>query len=106
MSDVSSINGKYVNLEVDLNEYRCYITKKIFLNPVIAGDGQTYEEHALKEWFLTRDDSPMSVDDVVNGFAPNIIPKTYYVNQNMKNTVHNLLLQHPELRQWQYGADL
>jgi hypothetical protein len=45
---------------IDPCNMRCSITMKYFKKPVIAADGYTYEEDAIKEWFRTNDRSPMT----------------------------------------------
>lgn len=42
------------------DEFICPITKEIFLNPVVASDGITYEEAAIAEWLRHSTTSPYS----------------------------------------------
>lgn len=39
-------------------KYRCSITLKIMIDPVVAADGHTYEREAIEEWLKSHDTSP------------------------------------------------
>ena len=42
------------------NVFLCPITMAVMQNPVVAADGQTYEEHAILRWMSTRRTSPIT----------------------------------------------
>ena len=39
-------------------DYKCSLTKEIFVDPVMIADGHTYERSAIEDWFKTHDTSP------------------------------------------------
>lgn len=49
----------------------CPLTKQLFVEPVIAGDGQTYERAAIEEWLKTHGTSPGTKDPLSPTFFPN-----------------------------------
>ena len=55
----------------DKNEYICPITQQIMRNPVIASDGITYEENAIKEWIRKQQISPITREPIQNSVFPN-----------------------------------
>jgi len=50
----------------------CPITRELFLDPVIAADGFSYERKALEVWFETNKVSPMTEQPMINKFDTNI----------------------------------
>ena len=38
----------------------CPITKSLFVNPVVAADGRSYEMYAIRKWFSERTTSPVT----------------------------------------------
>src|SRR5438477_10033160 len=53
------------------NNYICPITQQIMREPVIASDGFTYEEKAIKEWTKKRKISPMTREPLNGSFYQN-----------------------------------
>jgi hypothetical protein len=50
----------------------CPITNDIMQNPVIDYEGNTYEETAIKEWLLRRNESPVTRSPLsLHQLAPN-----------------------------------
>ena len=49
-----------------MNSLYCPITKKLFQDPVIAADGQTYERRAIKEWYRKYGTSPLTREPMEN----------------------------------------
>ena len=41
-------------------KFRCHITGKIMLDPVVAADGEIYEREAIEVWLETHDTAPKS----------------------------------------------
>ena len=62
IADVSSSLFRLASSQEDIPvEMVCAITHEIMTNPVIAEDGFTYEEAAIKEWFaMGKNTSPMT----------------------------------------------
>lgn len=67
----------------------CPITNQVMLVPVIAADGQTYEQEAIEEWLSTHNTSP-----VTNAPLPN---KTLILNQALKGIIDFVLQSNLEL---------
>lgn len=62
IADVTSSLFRLASSQEDVPvEMVCSITHEIMTNPVIAEDGFTYEEEAIKEWFaMGKNTSPMT----------------------------------------------
>ena len=74
---------------------KCPITSKIFLSPVIASDGNTYEYEAIMEWINKNGLIPYITNNIITNknFIPNLI---------VKNIVKELIKNKPELINIQY----
>jgi len=57
----------------------CCITSELFLNPVVASDGHSYERAAIEKWFERHDTSPRTGERLV---SKDIIP-----NHNLRSQV-------------------
>ena len=66
---------------------RCPITHKIFYDPVIACDMNTYEREAIEEWFRINNTSPTTHEQ---------ISTILIENRKVKQIVKQLLIEHPE----------
>lgn len=55
-----------MSISIDIQDLYCPITKHIFLNPVVASDGFTYENDAIREWFSKNDSSPVTGNILAN----------------------------------------
>lgn len=55
-----------------LRHLRCPLTKEIFVDPVIAKDGRTYEREAIKEYIKRYECSPMTGEKMDATFTDNI----------------------------------
>lgn len=53
---VQALNRSQVCLDV----FRCPITREVMADPVIAGDGHTYERAAIEHWLTQHMSSPMT----------------------------------------------
>jgi len=53
----------------------CPIMRNIFMDPVIAKDGHTYERHAIVEWFKINNTSPLTRSEINNELTDNILIK-------------------------------
>ena len=54
------------------NSLRCPITQEIFVRPVLAEDGYTYEEDPIKQWIEQHGTSPMTRQHLtIAGLRPN-----------------------------------
>lgn len=69
-----------------LTDFLCPITQEIFINPVIAEDGNCYEKYAIEYW-LTHGNirTPLSPQPVPIKFIPNISLKKMIKNFVQKN---------------------
>ena len=85
------------NITVDINDIYCPISKCIFNDPVIAGDGHTYERTAIEKWIDDGHYSPITRE---------YIEPSYYSNVFMKNAVCQILANNPELRPEQYVVSI
>ncbi len=81
-------------MSIDIKDMYCPITHQIFLNPVIAADGFTYEEDAIEEWLKKSCLSPM--------LGTKMSKKTYIQNTVMRNMVKYVLNKNKELEEEQY----
>lgn len=57
---------------------QCPITYAVFVKPVVAADGYTYEKTAIEKWFQEHDTSPMTGE---------VISTVLYPNMGMKDLV-------------------
>ena len=46
-------------------QYVCPITKQIFADSVVAADGNMYEREAIEEWFVKKQTSPLTNEQIV-----------------------------------------
>jgi hypothetical protein len=67
-----------------ISRITCPLTKQIFVDPVIANDGQTYERRAIAEHIRDNRYSPLTGE---------IIDDTFFDNTQMKNFIHTLRQQ-------------
>jgi len=59
---------------LQLSTFTCPITQTIFLNPVVAADGHTYEFGAISKWLTCRDTSPTTGQTIeYTELAPNLL---------------------------------
>ena len=49
----------------DVDHFKCPITQEVFVDPVIAPDGHTYERHAIKKWIKKNPISPQTRESIV-----------------------------------------
>lgn len=80
-------------ITIDNNDIYCPILKCIFNDPVIAGDGHTYEREAIQKWLEENGTSPITRE---------YIEPIYYSNMFMKNIVDQVLFNNPDLKCEQY----
>ena len=64
------------------NKYFCPITHSVFIDPVLADDGFTYEREYIEDWLKSNDASPMTNEKLK---TKNIIP-----NRHVKTLVNDL----------------
>jgi ankyrin repeat protein len=82
-------------VKIDFHDIMCPISKSIFLDPVIASDGFTYERNEINKWIISKPKpiSPMTGDP---------IEKYLVSNKLIMNTVKEFLRQNPEFKSQQY----
>ena len=57
------------------DEYVCPILHELLREPVVAGDGYTYEKDAIEKWFITKDTSPLTRVSIPRTLTPNLTLK-------------------------------
>lgn len=69
-----------------ITDFVCPITQEIFINPVIAEDGNCYEKFAIEYWFLHGNiRTPLSPQPVSSKVVPNI---------SLKKMINNFIQKH------------
>ena len=48
------------------DEFLCPITHELLREPVVVGDGHSYEKNAIEKWFRSKNISPMTGNEMVN----------------------------------------
>ncbi len=86
-----------INVNIDMRDMCCPITNQIFLDPVLAHDGFTYEKDAIKKWFQKSDTSPMTGLQIDN--------LTFIENILIKNTITSFIENNPNLKKQQYQKE-
>jgi TPR repeat protein len=68
--------GKDLTLMISTN-YFCPLTKKLFVDPVLTVDGETYEKEAIESWFRKGDNTSPNTKVVLPNqtLIPNIVLK-------------------------------
>lgn len=77
---------KLINVSNEL-ECRCPLSMQIFVDPVIASDGYTYERVFLQNWLKSNQPSPIDnqQNELSKIFYPNLFVKKYIMNNQIKN---------------------
>ncbi len=70
-------------------KYLCSITGQIMIDPVMAGDGYTYEREAIEQWLQTHDTSPRTNEKLDH--------KKLTANHDKRSDILDFLDSHPEL---------
>lgn len=86
VNDNTSQKSKEPEIEPP-DEFICPITFCIIQDPVVAKDGHTYENAAIKDWFTKKRTSPMSN---VKLTSTEVIP-----NLALKNLIQKFLKENP-----------
>ncbi|MFA6408739.1 MAG: ankyrin repeat domain-containing protein [Gammaproteobacteria bacterium] len=74
---------------VEKSGYKCFLSGKIMLEPVVAADGESYEREEITRWFTAHDNSPKT-----NAILPH---KNVTPNNAMQRTIARFLSTHSEL---------
>jgi hypothetical protein len=80
-------NGKQLSIVLTpeiMKRITCPLTKKVFEDPVMANDGQTYERQAIANYIRDDRHSPLTGE---------IIDDTFYPNLQIKDFIHTLRQQ-------------
>merc|ERR1712137_1242117 len=72
--------------------FLCPITPDIYMEPVVAEDGHTYERSAIQQWLSTRTTSPLTNKML---YSSRLIPN-HNLNAQMIDYVEQLLAKHIE----------
>jgi len=72
------------------NSFTCPITHQLFVDPVIASDGFSYERSAIDQWFKSSDKSPVTGTKITRALIP---------NHALRNAVQEVYPQQAELFQ-------
>jgi len=86
-----------MDLIIDIDQFRCPITKDIFKDPVIADDGMVYEKDAIEEWLSKNSASPMTQIKMTN-----ILVGCHTI----KSLTDDLIKKYPELKGQQYAMPI
>ena len=70
-------------------KYLCSITGQIMIDPVMAGDGYTYEREAIEQWLQTHDTSPRTNEKLDH--------KKLTANHDKRSEILEFLDKHPEI---------
>jgi len=85
----------------------CPITLDVYVDPVVAADGNTYERKAIEEWFKKSGEAPRSpmtneplpnTNLIPNHFVRSIIPDHASLFEEAEEEERQLLLQNPYQR--------
>lgn len=79
--ELELIKDQLERVEDMLDTYVCPITAELLINPVMAEDGQTYEQTEITKWFKTHDTSPITRKK---------IGKKVTINYKAKSTIAEL----------------
>ena len=55
----------------EIDAFRCPITQEMMKNPVMASDGHSYEENAIRAWYDQELTSPMTREALQPNFTRN-----------------------------------
>lgn len=76
---------KHVDEQLEKNSnFRCPLTGLVMKDPVVAADGYTYEEAAIRRWLSEYDSSPMTNKTMSNNVIPNKFAQTEIENARSK----------------------
>jgi hypothetical protein len=75
----------------------CPITTELFNQPVLAADGQIYEETAFTDWWKLKGTSPMTGADIIGKTT-----KVY----NIKSIIDKMIENNPSLKSMKYEPDI
>jgi len=86
--------GKLNNLGIDTTDTPCHfvcpITQEIFIEPVVAEDGHTYEKSAIRTWLSKHNTSPLTNKML---YSDRLIPN-HNLNAQLIEYVENLIRTH------------
>jgi len=71
----SSVNGQSSSDDARPVEHLCPISFQIMRDPVVAGDGHTYERDSIETWLKTKDTSPLTGQVIPKTTTPNFALK-------------------------------
>lgn len=54
------VSQKMMDTFNEVRQWTCPLTMEIFVDPVVAADGHTYERASIEQWFKKSDKSPMT----------------------------------------------
>ena len=60
VSELFVVDESLVSADAETEDFMCPITHQRMTDPVVAGDGRTYERSAIERWFAGHDTSPMT----------------------------------------------
>jgi len=85
-----------VDLEgLDLENWRCPILGTVFVDPVVASDGHTYERAAIEEWFRISSETDVCLSPMT-GFP--LESRILLRNHAIRNTIEDATKSHPFLK--------
>ncbi len=81
-----AINEMVVLRESFPKSFLCHITGKLFINPVITADGETYEKAAIEDWFQRGNNT--------SPYTGNVLPNNdLLLNQTIKSSIDEIRIE-------------
>lgn len=95
-SYAASISPSLPEPTIDIPEYYyCPLTKKLFLKAVVAEDGETYEEEAIKTYLENNTTSPTITGEPLSN-------KTLLENRSLQRNLDKFLSKYAQAQKWRY----
>uniref|UniRef100_A0A7S3LIM8 U-box domain-containing protein n=1 Tax=Aplanochytrium stocchinoi TaxID=215587 RepID=A0A7S3LIM8_9STRA len=85
-------------IELETENWRCPILQTVFVDPVVASDGHTYERAAIQEWFKMSDETGNCLSPMT-GFP--LESKILLKNHALRNTIQDAIRKSPMLKEEQ-----
>ena len=82
------------NINISSSNIICPISHQIYLEPVLARDGFTYERVELVKWLNKESISPITREKIPDDLIP---------NNSIKSIVNEYLVKYPDMKKNQYS---
>jgi hypothetical protein len=81
-------------LRINIDSFRCPLSKLIYREPVTLADGYTYEKDKIEEHLKTNNNSPVTGEEFQT--------KLFVTNRHMASIVSEFVLRNAEMKKIQY----